>query len=143
VGKKQNKLYIHHRFLLFMLLMRLQRLYENRHYIQIVFAVFQHSYVSVYILCAMCVQTVGSNYSQYDGTSSGSETVPLNPAPARGAATAKPEHQTLLDIDNPEQNANSFGKPFESSVSTRSCESYATTGALLWLYTEPLLEIKN
>ncbi|CAI6344889.1 unnamed protein product [Macrosiphum euphorbiae] len=58
---------------------------------------------------------VGSNYSQYDGTSSGSETVPLKPAPARGAATAKPEHQTLLDIDNPEQNANSFGKPFESS----------------------------
>ncbi|XP_029343502.1 potassium voltage-gated channel protein Shab isoform X2 [Acyrthosiphon pisum] len=58
---------------------------------------------------------VGSNYSQYEGTSSGSETVPLKPAPARGAATAKPEHQTLLDIDNPEQNANSFGKPFESS----------------------------
>ncbi|XP_022167207.1 potassium voltage-gated channel protein Shab isoform X2 [Myzus persicae] len=58
---------------------------------------------------------VGSNYSQYDGTSSGSETVPLNPTPARGAANVKPEHQTLLDIDNPEQNANSFGKPFESS----------------------------
>lgn len=58
---------------------------------------------------------VDSNYSQYDGTSSGSETVPLNPTPARGAATIKPEHQTLLDIDNPEQNANSFGKPFESS----------------------------
>ncbi|KAL5241909.1 hypothetical protein ACI65C_009319 [Semiaphis heraclei] len=58
---------------------------------------------------------VGSNYSQYDGMSSGSETVPLNPAPARGAVTAKPEPQTLLDIDNPEQNANSFGKPFESS----------------------------
>lgn len=69
-------------------------------------------------MCDMCVRTVGSNYSQYEGTSSGSETVPLNPAPARGAATAKPEHQTLLDIDNPEQNANSFGKPFESSVST-------------------------
>ncbi|KAL4143588.1 hypothetical protein QTP88_005906 [Uroleucon formosanum] len=65
---------------------------------------------------------VGSNYSQYEGTSSGSETVPLNPAPARGAATAKPEHQTLLDIDNPEQNANSFGKPFESSGNmTVSC----------------------
>jgi len=62
---------------------------------------------------------VGSNnYSQYDDTSSGSETVPLNPtAPARGAAVPKLEHQTLLDIDNPEQNANSFGKPFESSVS--------------------------
>lgn len=62
--------------------------------------------------------TVGSNYSQYDGTSSGSETAPLKPAPARGAASSKLEHQTLLDIDNPEQNANSFGKPFESSVST-------------------------
>ncbi|VVC25946.1 Potassium channel, voltage dependent, Kv,Voltage-gated potassium channel,Potassium channel tetramerisation- [Cinara cedri] len=58
---------------------------------------------------------VGSNYSQYDGTSSGSETAPLNPTPARGAATSKLEHQTLLDIDNPEQNANSFGRPFESS----------------------------
>jgi len=69
-------------------------------------------------VCDMCFRTVGSNYSQYDGTSSGSETVPLKPAPARGAATVKPEHQTLLDIDNPEQNANSFGKPFESSVST-------------------------
>lgn len=68
----------------------------------------------------VCVRTVGSSYSQYDGTSSGgSETVPLNPTPARGAASFKlPEHQTLLDIDNPEQNANSFGKPFESSVST-------------------------
>lgn len=72
-----------------------------------------------YTIYLVFVGTVGSNYSQYDGTSSGSETAPLNPAPARGAAaTTKPEHQTLLDIDNPEQNANSFGKPFESSVST-------------------------
>lgn len=72
----------------------------------------------------MCVRTVGSNYSQYDGTSSGSETAPLNPAPERGAVTSKLEHQTLLDIDNPEQNANSFGRPFESSVSTRQCIQY-------------------
>lgn len=95
-------------------------------------------------MCNVCVQTVDSNYSQYDGTSSGSETVPLNPTPARGAATVKPEHQTLLDIDNPEQNANSFGKPFESSVSTRPCKSYATAGAFLRLCTWPLylLEIE-
>ncbi|XP_050429743.1 potassium voltage-gated channel protein Shab isoform X2 [Adelges cooleyi] len=61
---------------------------------------------------------VGSNYSRYEETSSGSETVPLNPAPpAKAGASTKMEEekQTLLDIDNPEQNANSFGKPFESA----------------------------
>jgi len=89
-------------------------------------------------MCNVCVHTVDSNYSQYDGTSSGSETVPVNPTPARGAATVKPEHQTLLDIDNPEQNANSFGKPFESSVSTRAYKSYATAGAFLRLCTWPM-----
>lgn len=81
---------------------------------------YNHTYVYVCVCVCLCTITVGSNnnYSQYDDTSSGSETIPLNPtAPARGAAVPKLEHQTLLDIDNPEQNANSFGKPFESSVS--------------------------
>ncbi|XP_050533911.1 potassium voltage-gated channel protein Shab isoform X2 [Daktulosphaira vitifoliae] len=61
---------------------------------------------------------VGSNYSQYEETSSCSETMPLNPPPpARGAVhdSKVKQEQTLLDIDNPEQNANSFGKPFESA----------------------------